>query len=118
MNKTFFSSEILYLLWIISFILVIKYGLVNICSLLILSFGVGGVTGLEFAQLIKIFGIIKEGQSNTQIFSADAFGGAFASYVGGAFVSPVWGIEKALFFILLLKFLIFTWWQYDKKRGL
>lgn len=118
LNKTFFSSEILYLLWIISFILVIKYGLVNICSLLILSFGVGGVTGLEFAQLIKIFGIIKEGQSNTQIFSADAFGGAFASYVGGAFVIPVWGIEKALFFILLLKFLIFTWWQYDKKRGL
>lgn len=118
LNKTFFSSEILYLLWIISFIMLIKYNLINIYCLLLLSFGVGGVTGLEFAQLIKMFGIIKEGQSNTQIFSADAFGGAFASYVGGAFVIPVWGIEKALFFILLLKFLIFTWWQYDKKHGL
>ena len=83
-----------------------------------LSFGVGAVTGLEFAQLIKIFGIIKEGKSNVRIFFADALGGAFASYIGGAFVIPVWGIEKALIFILFLKFLIFTWWQYDKKRGL
>ena len=39
-------------------------------------------------------------------------------FVGGAFVIPVWGIEKALIFVLFLKFLIFTWWQYDKKRGL
>ena len=118
LNKTFFSSEILYLLWILSFIVVIEYKLLNVYTLYVLSFGVGAVTGLEFAQLIKIFGIIKEGKSNVRIFFADALGGAFASYIGGAFVIPVWGIEKALIFILFLKFLIFTWWQYDKKRGL
>lgn len=118
LNKTFFSSEILYLLWIISFIIVIKYNLLNAYSLIILSFGVGGVSGLEFSQLIKIFKIMKERKSNARIFFADALGAAFASYVGGAFVIPVWGIEKALMFILLLKFLIFTWWQYDRKHGL
>ncbi len=118
LNKTFFSSEILYLLWILAFIVVIEYKMLNVYSLYALSFGVGAITGLEFAQLIKIFGIIKEGKNNVRIFFADALGGAFASYVGGAFVIPVWGIEKALIFILFLKFLIFTWWQYDKKRGL
>ena len=118
LNKTFFSSEILYLLWILSFIVVIKYKLLNIYSLSVLSFGVGGVTGLEFAQLIKIFGIMKEGKNNIILFFADAFGGALACYLGGAFIIPVWGIKKSLMFILFLKFLIFTWWQYDKKRGL
>lgn len=118
LNKTFFSSEILYLLWILAFIVVIEYKMLNVYSLYALSFGVGAITGLEFSQLIKIFGIIKEGKNNVRIFFADALGGAFASYVGGAFVIPVWGIEKALIFILFLKFLIFTWWQYDKKRGL
>ncbi len=118
LNKTFFSSEVLYLLWILSFIVVIEYKLLNIHTIYVLSFGVGAITGLEFAQLIKIFGIIKEGKNNARIFFADALGGSFASYVGGAFVIPVWGIEKSLIFILFLKFLIFTWWQYDKKRGL
>lgn len=118
LNKTFFSSEILYLLWILSFIIVIKYKLLNIYSLAVLSFGVGGVTGLEFAQLIKIFGIMKEGKNNVILFFADALGAAFACYLGGAFIIPVWGIQKSLMFILFLKFLIFTWWQYDKKHGL
>ena len=118
LNKTFFSSEILYLLWILSFVVFIKYDLLNIYSLSVLSFGVGGVTGLEFAQLIKMFGIMKEGKNNARIFFSDALGAAFACYIGGAFVIPVWGIEKSLMFILFLKFLIFTWWQYDKKHGL
>ena len=118
LNKTFFSSEILYILWILSFIVVIEYKVLNVYILYLLSFGVGVITGLEFAQLIKIFGIIKEGKNNVRIFFADALGGAFASYAGGAFVIPVWGITKSLMFILFLKFLIFTWWQYDKKRGL
>lgn len=118
LNKAFFSSEILYLLWILSFIVVIKYKLLNIYTLSVLSFGIGGVTGLEFAQLIKIFSIMKEGKSNVVLFFADALGGAFACYLGGAFIIPVWGIKKSLMFILFLKFLIFTWWQYDKKRGL
>ena len=118
LNKTFFSSEILYLLWILSFIVIIKYKLINIYSLSVLSFGVGGVTGLEFAQLIKIFGIMKEGKNNVILFFADALGGAFACYLGGAFIIPVWGIKKSLMFILFLKFLVFTWWQYDKKHGL
>ena len=90
----------------------------NIYLLSVLSFGIGGVTGLEFAQLIKIFSIMKEGKSNVILFFADALGGAFACYLGGAFIIPVWGIKKSLMFILFLKFLIFTWWQYDKKRGL
>jgi len=118
LNKTFFSSEILYLLWILCFIVVIKYRMFNIYLLSVLSFGIGGVTGLEFAQLIKIFSIMKEGKSNVILFFADALGGAFACYLGGAFIIPVWGIKKSLMFILFLKFLIFTWWQYDKKRGL
>ena len=118
LNKSFFSSEILYILWILSFVVIIKYKLLNIFSLSVLSFGVGGVTGLEFAQLIKIFGIMKEGKSNTILFCADALGGALACYLGGAFIIPVWGIKKSLMFILFLKFLIFTWWQYDKKHGL
>ena len=118
LNKIFFSSEILYLLWILSFIVIIKYKLLNIYSLSVLSFGVGGVTGLEFAQLIKIFSIMKEGKNNIILFFADALGGAFACYLGGAFIIPVWGIKKSLMFILFLKFLIFTWWQYDKKYGL
>ena len=87
-------------------------------TLSVLSFGAGGVTGLEVAQLIKIFSRMKEGRNNVRIFFADALGGAFACYFGGAFVIPVWGIEKSLIFILFLKFLIFTWWQYDKKHGL
>ncbi|MCR4663508.1 MAG: hypothetical protein K5622_06460 [Endomicrobiaceae bacterium] len=118
LNKTFFSSEILYILWILSFIVVIKYKLLNIYSLSILSFGVGGVTGLEFAQLIKIFSIMKEGKNNVVLFFADALGGAFACYFGGAYIIPIWGIKKSLMFVLFLKFLIFTWWQYDKKHGL
>ncbi len=118
LNKTFFSSEILYLLWILTFIVVIECNLLNSYYLCFLSLGVGAITGLEFAQLIKIFGIIKEGKNNVRLFFADALGGAFACYIGGAFVIPVWGITKALIFILFLKFLIFTWWQYDKKHGL
>lgn len=118
LNKTFFSSEVLYLLWILTFIIVIKYNLLNAYIISILSFGVGGVCGLEFAQLIKMFKIMKERKSNVRIFFADSLGAAFASYVGGAFIIPVWGIEKSLLFILFLKFLIFTWWQYDKKHGL
>ena len=118
LNKTFFSSEILYLLWILSFIVIIKYKLLNTYSLAILSLGVGGLTGLEFAQLIKIFSIMKEGKNNIILFFADALGGSFACYLGGAFIIPVWGIQKSLIFILFLKFLIFTWWQYDKKHGL
>lgn len=118
LNKTFFSSEILSFLWILSFIIVIKYNLINIYSLYVLSFGVGGVTGLEFAQLIKMFSIMKEGKNNVRLFFADALGAASACYIGGAFVIPVWGIKKALIVILFLKFLIFTWWQYDKKHGL
>ncbi len=118
LNKTFFSSEILYLLWILCFAIVIRYKLLNVYSLSVLSFGVGGVTGLEFAQLIKMFSIMKEGKNNARIFFADALGAAFACYIGGAFIIPVWGIKKALMFILFLKFLIFTWWQYDKKHGL
>jgi hypothetical protein len=118
LNKTFFNSEFLYLLWILTFIIVIEYKLLNIYYLYLLSFGVGTITGLEFAQLIKIFSIIKEGRNNVRIFFSDALGGAFACYVGGAFIIPVWGITKSLIFILLLKFLIFTWWHYDKKHGL
>ena len=118
LNKTFFKSEVLYLLWILSFVVIIECKLLNIYYLYLLSFGVGAITGLEFAQLIKIFGIIKEGKSNTRIFFSDALGGAFACYVGGSFVIPVWGITKSLIFILLLKFLVFTWWHYDKKHGL
>ncbi|MDD2524687.1 MAG: hypothetical protein PHT81_07595, partial [Endomicrobiaceae bacterium] len=118
LNKTFFSSEILYLLWIIAYIIIVKYQILNMYSLVVLSLGTGFITGLEFAQLIKIFAIMKEGDSNTQIFSSDAFGGCFASCIGGAFIIPVWGIEKSLIFILFLKFLIFTWWQYHKKHGL
>ena len=118
LNKTFFSSEILYILWIVTFIVTIEYSLLNIYTLYILSFGVGTITGLEFAQLIKIFGIIKEGKNNARIFFADALGGGFACYIGGAFIITVWGITKALMFVLLLKFLIFTWWLHDKKHGL
>ncbi|MFA7074360.1 MAG: hypothetical protein WC234_04135 [Endomicrobiaceae bacterium] len=118
LNKTFFSSEILYLLWIIAYIIIVRYQALNVCSLFILSLGTGFITGLEFAQLIKIFAIMKEGDSNTKIFSSDAFGGCFASLAGGAFIIPVWGIEKSLLFILFLKFLIFTWWHYHKKHGL
>lgn len=118
LNKTFFNSEFLYLLWILTFIIVIEYKLLNIYYLYLLSFGVGTITGLEFAQLIKIFSIIKEGRNNARIFFSDALGGAFACYVGGAFIIPVWGITKSLIFILILKFLIFTWWHYDKKHGL
>ena len=118
LNRTFFNSEILYLLWILCYMVVIKYKLLNIYSLSVLSFGLGGVTGLEFAQLIKMFSIMKEGKNNVILFCADALGGAFACYLGGAFIIPVWGIKKALMFILFLKFLTFTWWQYDKKHGL
>ncbi|MEA5001527.1 MAG: hypothetical protein VB017_06550 [Endomicrobiaceae bacterium] len=118
LNKTFFSSEILYLLWIIAYIIIVRYHVLNVYSLVVLSLGTGFITGLEFAQLIKIFAIMKEGDSNTQIFSSDAFGGCFASCAGGAFIIPVWGIEKSLLFILFLKFLIFTWWHYHKKHGL
>ena len=68
LNKTFFNSEFLYLLWILTFIIVIEYKLLNIYYLYLLSFGVGTITGLEFAQLIKIISIIKEGRNNARIF--------------------------------------------------
>ncbi|MBR4632371.1 MAG: hypothetical protein IKO48_03505 [Elusimicrobia bacterium] len=118
LNKSFFYSEIMYLLLIICFMIVLKHKLLNMYNIYLLSFGVGTITGLEFAQLIKMFGIMKENKSNVQIFFADALGAAFACYVGGAFVIPVLGIKKSIIFILFLKFLIFTWWHYDKKHGL
>lgn len=117
LNKTFFGSEVLYLLWIVMFLLMVRYHLLNIYGLIAMSAGTGFITGLEFSQLIKIFAIMKENDS-TKIFSFDAFGGSFAGLFGGAFMIPVWGIEKSLMFILFLKFLIFTWWHYNRKHGL
>ncbi|MDD5021987.1 MAG: hypothetical protein PHR82_07685 [Endomicrobiaceae bacterium] len=118
LNKTFFRSEIVYLLWIILCFVVIQFQKLNWIYILIFLFGTGFMTGLQFFQISKAYSIIRERYSQMKIYSSDAFGGCFASGLGGAFLIPVWGIEKSLLFILFFKFLVFAWWGHKNKHGL
>lgn len=118
LNKTFFRSEILYLLWIILCFIFVQFQKLNYVYILIFLFGTGFMTGLQFSQISKAYGIIREQYSQMKIYSSDALGGCFASGIGGAFLIPVWGIEKSLLFILFFKFMVFTWWGHKNKHGL
>jgi hypothetical protein len=118
LNKTFFRSEILYLLWIILCFIFVQFQKLNWGYILIFLAGTGFLTGLQFLQISKAYAIIKEQGNQMKIYSADSFGGCFASGLGGAFLIPVWGIEKSLLFILFFKFLIFAWWGHKNRYGL
>ena len=118
LNKTFFRSEILYLLWIILCFIFVQFQKLNWAYILIFLAGTGFLTGLQFLHISKAYAIIKEKGNQMKIYSADSFGGCFASGLGGAFLIPVWGIEKSLLFILFFKFLIFAWWGHKNRYGL
>lgn len=118
LNKTFFRTEIVYLLWIILCFTFIQFQTINWIYILIFLFGTGVITGIQLSQISKAYGIVREESSQMKIYASDAFGGCFASGLGGAFLIPVWGIEKALIFILFFKFLVFAWWSHKSRHGL
>jgi len=111
-NKLFAQSEIAYLLWIILCVVAIKTDFLNWFNILIFLFGTGILSGWQFEEILKIYSHVRDTASQMKIYASNSLGGAFAAILGGAFLIPVWGIEKSLMFILFLKFLTFAWWKY------
>lgn len=119
LNKRMFSVELFFVLWIIICYVLLKFFLVtNVNYLLFMVFVTGLASGFEFAVLIrilKLFGGTSE--SSLKLYIYGALGGWLAA-AGGSFFIFAWGIEKAMVFILFLKFLIFCRWADLHKRGL
>jgi len=111
-NKLFAQSETAYLLWIVLCIVTIKTNFLNWFNILIFLFGTGVLSGWQFEEILKIYSHVRDNVSQMKIYASNSLGGAFAAILGGAFLIPVWGIEKSLIFILFLKFLTFAWWKY------
>lgn len=120
LNKRMFSVELFFVLWIVLWYLLFKNLLItNIIYLFIMVFGTGLGAGFEFAVLITILKLFKgNSESSLKLYIYGFLGGWFASAAGGSFLIFAWGIEKALIFILFLKFLIFSRWADLHKRGL
>jgi Spermidine synthase len=119
LNRVMFDAELLFVLWIILILLAFKFYIINICIICIFMFCTGFVAAFEFMQLIKITDLFRENsKDNSKIYFIGVLGGCFSALAGGGFLIVVWGIEKALVFMLFMKFLVFCRWADLKKRGL
>ncbi|MCL2389893.1 MAG: hypothetical protein FWD54_03215 [Endomicrobia bacterium] len=117
LNKKMFASELLFILITALWLLTIKFEFVNLCILSVFAFFSGFAAGAEIFVLIKISELFTS-ENKTKIFIFAVFGACFASFFGGSFLIPAWGITKAVVLIFFFKFLIFCRWADLNKRGL
>jgi spermidine synthase len=119
LNERMFHNELLFLCLIVFLLALFKFYNINLYVISALFLSTGFAAGVEFLQLIKIAGLLREKNSNDlRIYFSQTVGALFSALAGGGFLIVVWGMEKALLFILFMKFLIFCRWADFKKRGL
>lgn len=119
LNKKMFYSETLFLLIIIFLLSVFKLHSMNMYIVYAFLIITGFTAGTEFLHLLKISELFSEKRTNkVKIYIAAAAGILFSALAGGCFLIAAWGMEKALIFILFMKFLIFCRWADLRKRGL
>jgi len=93
-------------IWIILWWALIVYKAVAWPMLFILSAGTGMLLGMEFPLLTATWaglGRTKESAVAGKLYAADLLGGWIAALLCGAVLIPVWGIEKTIMLLLVLK---------------
>ncbi|MFC1500882.1 hypothetical protein ACFL58_00315 [Elusimicrobiota bacterium] len=106
------KTEIIFCVWIILWWILIKYSLVNIPLLFVLSAGSGYFVGFEFPIISSIMRkqtYEREASIGGKVYSADVLGAWFASVLAGTLLIPAWGIEKTIICVVILKIITLKW---------
>jgi spermidine synthase len=111
-NINTLKIELVYCLWIVLNYICFKFNFISVSVLFMLSFGTGAILGLELPVIIlekcKVFNM-PESKVSGRIYALDLFGSWFSAIVFGAFIIPVWGVEKTLILMIALKLVSFKW---------
>ena len=67
-----------------------------------LSFGAGGMGGMQFALGNKL----ADGKATAELYAWDVVGAALAAVLVGIFFVPVWGVDRAVLFCVALNFTV------------
>jgi spermidine synthase len=114
-NKRFFLSSLLTLLWAMLWAVIYYNGHLYYYMYLAFPFISGFILALEYSQITLVCSAPAE---SSRVNAAMFFGAAFAAALGGAYLIPVWGFTKALLFVVLARFFVFAWWADTHRRGL
>jgi hypothetical protein len=117
LNRKMFGCELFSVLSIALCCVFFKIFALNTAVLSILVFCSAFAAGTEFMFLYEIAAFFGRGKSR-EIFPYAFAGAEIACLAGGSFLILAWGIEHSLFFILLVKFLVFCRWADIGRRGL
>ncbi len=118
LSKRIFASELIFVIWMTFWFISFKFNIINMYVLFLFMAGTGFVAGMEFTLLIMISKLFNSDPfASLKVYIYGAAGSWFACALG-SFLIPAWGMEKAVLFILFLKFLIFCRWADIYKRGL
>jgi spermidine synthase len=116
-NSAVFYIEIAQCLWIMIWIVLFGVNLINMPILLFFVFGTSFLGGLEINALIINWDVLHwYVDKKFKIYLALIAGAWISALAGGGFLILVMGIQKAFFFILFIKFLIFCRWADLKKK--
>lgn len=111
-NARLLLIELLFFLWIAAGWVFIKIAEIAWPAFFVFSFGSGILLGLEF-PLITLLNMRSTARSETvaagNMYAADLLGGWLAAFGVGSVLIPLWGINKTILLILVLKAISLVW---------